>query len=143
MRTAVELQRRTGLPLLVTGGVFRGAPRSIAEVMAESLAGDFAVPVRWIEPKARDTAENARFAAAMLREDGIGAAYVVTHAWHMPRTLEAFAREGFTALPAPVAPGPVPDGRLSDWVPRPDHWYESWLFLREWAGILVYRLRDG
>jgi hypothetical protein len=28
-------------------------------------------------------------------------------------------------------------------VPRPDHLAMSWFALREWAGLLAYRLRDG
>ena len=78
----------------------------------------------------------------MLREAGIGAAYVVTHAWHLPRALEAFSREGFATSPAPVRLDRIPDGRLSDWVPRADHLGGSWFALREWAGRLVYAIRD-
>jgi hypothetical protein len=37
----------------------------------------------------------------------------------------------------------MPDGAASDWLPRPDHLARSWFALREWAGLLVYRLRDG
>lgn len=146
MRAGAELHRRTGLPLLVTGGVFiagDGKPVPIARLMARSYAEEFGIAVRWIEPEARDTAENARFSAALLRADGIGRAFVVSHSWHLPRALAAFVREGFPAAPAPVRLGPVPDGRVSDWIPRPDHAFQSWLCLREWAGIVVYRLRDG
>jgi hypothetical protein len=32
---------------------------------------------------------------------------------------------------------------VRDFIPRPDHFFTSWLMLREWAGRLVYRLRDG
>lgn len=143
LRAGARLARATGLPLLVTGGPAGPGRPSHAELMARVLAEEFGLPVRWVEPRAPDTAGNARFSAAMLRAEGIGAAYAVTHAWHMPRALEAFAREGFTALPAPVRRDRAPEGILADWVPRPDHLGQSWLALREWAGRLVYALRDG
>ena len=142
IRAGAALQRRTGLPLLVTGGPLAPGDPPIAALMARSLESEFNVPVRWMEQAARDTRENAVLSAAILREAGIGAAHVVTHAWHLPRAREAFARDGFDAAPAPVRLDRVPDGRPSDWVPRPDHLGESWFVLREWAGRLVYALRD-
>lgn len=143
MLQAARLSRATGLPVLVTGGPLSPGATPIAVLMAESLRADFAVAARWIEPAAPDTAGNARESVALLRAEGIGSAYVVTHAWHMPRALEAFARQGFFVVPSPVPPSPAMALRASDLVPRPDHLAESWLMLREMAGILVYRLRDG
>lgn len=143
LRAGAALHRRLGLPILVTGGPIAPEGRPLAALMAESLAADFGVTARWVEPAARDTRDNARLAAALLRAEGIGAAHVVTHAWHMPRAVEAFARESFPARPAPVRRLRLPDARASDWVPRPDHLAMSWFALREWAGRIVYALRDG
>ena len=141
LRAAVALARRTGLPLLASGGSTRPENPPLAALMAEALAADFAQPARWLERESRDTRENAERSAHMLRADGIRAAYVVTHAWHMPRTLEAFRRIGFMAYPWPVRTHRPPSGQASDWVPRADHLFTSWLALREWAGRLVYALR--
>ena len=143
LRATAQLSRHTGLPILVTGGPLAPDEAPIAELMAESLRNDFGVSAAWIESAARDTRDNAVLSAQLLRSAGIGSAYVVTHAWHMPRALEAFARSGFPVIAAPVRLSRVPEGRFSDWIPRPDHLAESWFMLREWAGILVYRLRDG
>lgn len=144
LRAAAALHRRTGLPLLVTGGsLSRGAP-PIATMMARSLREDFGVPVRWVEPRAADTRQNALFSAALLRGQGIGAAHLVTHAWHLPRAQGAFARAGFPVFAAPVRRGGLPDAMVpGNWLPRPDHLAQSWYALREWAGLVVYRLRDG
>lgn len=143
VRAGAALARRTGLPLLVTAGRFGPDRPPLALLMAEALAEDFGTSARWIEPHAADTAGNARLSAALLRAEGIEAAYVVTHAWHLPRALEAFGRQGFVAVPAPVRRDSAPSGRLSDWIPRPDHLVSSWFALREWAGRLVYAVRDG
>jgi uncharacterized SAM-binding protein YcdF (DUF218 family) len=144
LRAGAALHRRTGLPVLVTGGLVRPGGPSLAAVLGRSLAEDFGVAPRWLEEHARDTRENATLGAAMLRGADVEAAYVVTHAWHMPRALEAFARTGFATTPAPLRHDALPDGRrLADWVPRADHLGTSWYALREWAGRLVYALRDG
>lgn len=144
LRAGAVLHRRTGLPILVTGGALGRNDVSVAFLMQRSLTQDFGVPVRWVEPRAADTAQNAAYAATMLRAQDICAAYVVTHAWHLPRALEAFGRQpGPAALPAPVRFLRRPQGRqLSDYVPRVDHLTESWFALREWTGRLVYAIRD-
>ncbi|MCR0985121.1 YdcF family protein [Roseomonas populi] len=143
LRAGAALQRRTGLPLLVTGGVLSPGDPPLAALMARSLEEDFRTPARWVEPRAADTRDNAVFSAAMLRAEGIGAAFVVSHAWHLPRALEAFGRAGLEVVPE--APDRVPDPRfdLPHWLPRVDRLVESWFALREWAGRLVYAIRDG
>jgi uncharacterized SAM-binding protein YcdF (DUF218 family) len=143
LRAGAALHRATGLPLLVTGGRLEPEGTPLAALMAASLAEDFGVAVRWREEAAADTRQNAVFSAALLRVEGVGAAYVVTHGWHLPRALEAFARAGFAVQAAPLRLLAVPKGRAADWVPRADHISMSWYMLREWAGRLVYALRDG
>ncbi len=144
IRAAAALQRRTGLPLLITGGpVSRKEPVPIAALMAASANADFGVPVRWVEPRARDTRENAAFSAPLLRADGIVSVWLVTHAWHMPRASAAFAREGIAVHPAPVPPGAAAELSATALVPSAHAALESWYAVREWLGIAVYRLRDG
>jgi uncharacterized SAM-binding protein YcdF (DUF218 family) len=143
VRAGARLARATGLPLLVTGGPLSPRDPPIAQLMAAALTDEFGLPVRWIEPEAHDTRENAVLAVGLLRAEGISAAFVVTHAWHMPRAIDAFRRAGFTAVPAPVRINIAPNGEASDWVPRADHLFDSWLYLREFLGQIVYRLRDG
>jgi len=46
-------------------------------------------------------------------------------------------------LPAPVRLDVPPRGGLRDFIPRADHLFTSWLMLREWLGLVFYRLRDG
>lgn len=142
LRAGAALYRRTHLPVLVTGGILAPHTPPIAQLMRQSLETDFDTPTRWVEPQAPDTRGNAVDSAALLRADGIDTVYVVTHAWHLPRALAAFERAGLHAVAAPVRIGLPPDGGWTDWVPRPDHLAESWFALREWAGRLVYAIRD-
>lgn len=142
LRAGAALQRRTGLPVLVTGGSLSAGAPPIATLMAHSLREDFGIPVQWVESQAPDTRGNAVLSSAMLHQAGIGTAYVVTHAWHLPRALAAFERAGLMPVAAPVRPARHDDLQWSDLLPRPDHLAESWFALREWAGRLVYAIRD-
>jgi uncharacterized SAM-binding protein YcdF (DUF218 family) len=141
LRAGAALHRRTGLPLLVTGGVLQPGEPALGRLMAASLAEDFRTPARWVEPRAANTRENAELSAAMLAAEGISAAHVVSHGWHLPRARDAFARAGFTALAHPLREAPAPGFGPGEWVPRPTALRDSWFALREWAGRLVYELR--
>lgn len=102
LRYAAYLYRKTRLPILVTGGAPYGEDVSEGELMRNSLIHDFQVPVAWTETRAADTRQNALFTRDLLRGTGITTVYVVTHAWHMRRALQAFRQVGLDAIPAPV-----------------------------------------
>lgn len=143
LRAGAALHRATDLPILVTGGILGPGEPPLATLMARSLRDDFGTPVRWIEPRARDTRDNALLSSAMLQESGIGAALLVTHSWHMRRAMGAFARNGFPVHARPVRVEGRPRSSWGDLVPRPERMTEVWFALREWLGLLVYALRDG
>jgi len=143
LRAGAALHRRTGLPVLVTGGTLSDGQPPVARIMAASLAADFAITARWIEPDAGDTRGNATLSAAMLRAEGIGTVHLVSHGWHLARATAAFRRAGLGVHPAPVRRYGRPRGEWRDFVPRPTMLGLNWFMLREWAGLLVYRLRDG
>jgi uncharacterized SAM-binding protein YcdF (DUF218 family) len=149
LRYAAHLQRRTGLPVLVSGGNGSSGVDpdpddrawTKADAMAAALREDFGVPVQWVEGRSRDTAENAAFSAAMLRADGIKRILLVTDALHMPRARAAFERAGFDVVSAPTlffSRQPLP---LHSWVPSPEGMRRSWYALYELIGIAWYRLR--
>ncbi|MFP4696141.1 YdcF family protein, partial [Thiohalospira sp.] len=139
LRTA-RLARATGRPVITSGGDIDGLGEPEAETPARELI-ELGVPVRWREGRARNSRENARRSAALLREAGIERVWVVTHAWHMPRLTSSFAGTG-------VEPVPVEVGRVSPVAPGPAHLLpdagalrRSTLALHELAGRLWYRLR--
>ncbi len=142
LRSGAALHRRTGLPILVTAGALSAGAPSLGPVMARSLAEDFGVATRWVEDRAGDTRDNARLSAALLRPAGIASVLLVTHGWHMPRAQEAFARAGIATAAEPVSLSEPAEGAASDWMPRADYLAASWFALREWAGRVVYALRD-
>lgn len=141
LRTAAALHRRTGLPILVTGGTTQPNTAPVALVMAQSLKDDFQTPARWVEPKSADTWENARFSADILRPEGIDSVYIVTHAWHMRRALLAFQGTGLTVTAAPTPlDGPL-RLNLTDFVPRAAGWQTGYYAVHEWIGYAWYKLR--
>lgn len=102
LRYAAYLQRRTGLPILVSGGKPYGEQTSEAALMQETLTRDFQVAVKWVEDKSGNTFENATYTKQMLAEAGVRRVYLVTHAWHMPRSVWAFETAGLSTIPAPM-----------------------------------------
>jgi uncharacterized SAM-binding protein YcdF (DUF218 family) len=140
-RTAALLQRRTGLPILVTGGTVRASEPPVAVLMADSLVHDFQVPARWVERESRDTWENARLSAAILHQQGITSVYVVTQAWHMRRAIVAFADTGITVTAAPTLVDRVPLSDAGDFVPGIGGWRDSYYALHEWIGWAWYLVR--
>ena len=141
MRAGAALHRSTGLPLLASGGIVDRAGPPIGVLMASGLAEDFATPVRWTDQSSADTWENAEQSAALLLPDGVRSVFVVTHAWHMRRALQAFRRVGLEAVPALVRRDRWPDITPSEFVPRVSAWTQSYLGLHEWLGILYYTVR--
>lgn len=139
LRYAARLQRRTGLPILTSGGRLEADDTALSVLMAEALATDFGVPVRWIEDRSRNTAENARFSAEILRKEGISVALVVTHAWHMRRAIMAFEKLGLDVRPTPTLAPHRPTG-LDMIVPSAESLYESFLGIHELAGRIYYQV---
>ena len=83
--------------LLVTGGVVK-APPAEAEMM-KRLAVDAGVPEAAItvEGQARNTLENAAYAAEILRDKGWAKIVIVTDRFHMIRALMTFRAFGVEA----------------------------------------------
>nr|WP_229520766.1 YdcF family protein [Massilia sp. IC2-476] len=148
LRYAAHLQRRTGLPVLVSGGS-AGKPTahersySLADGMAAALRDDFGVPVRWVEGKSRDTADNAAFSAALLRRDGIKRVLLVTDAMHMARARSAFQRAGLEVVEAPTMFFGGWTRSIYAWIPSAEGLRRSWYATYELLGLVWYRMRSG
>lgn len=141
LRYGAALQRRSGLPVLVSGGAPDGRQVSEAALMAQLLREDLQVPVRWIEQGSDDTAGNARLSAHMLQAAGIHRIALVTDALHMPRARRAFEVAGLQVLPAPTVFAGHSWSALWYWLPNAKALQVSYYALHEWLGLAWYRLR--
>ena len=142
LRFAAKLQRETGKPILTTGGAPLGNNTSEAEQMKTVLEQDFSVPVRWTESASDNTLENARLSRQMLKQAGIDRIYLVTHAWHMPRAVQAFQTAGFRIIPAPTAYTTRYRTDLLAFVPNAYALHNSRIFMHELIGMLWYQLKS-
>lgn len=141
LRYAAHLHRRTGLPILVSGGDPRHGAYSNADAMATALREDFGVPVRWVEKRSRNTAENAAFSAAMLGPEKIGRVLLVTDAMHMARARTVFQRSGLQVTDAPTMFFGDQARGVGAWVPSAEGLRRAWYASYELIGIAWYRLR--
>lgn len=141
LKAGAELYRSTGLPILVSGGSPRPGSQTMAAIMAEALRDDFKVPVRWQETQSQTTWENAEGSAVILKAAGIESVYLVTQAWHMPRSLMSFAHFGIAATPSPAYLDEPPYWGISQFIPRPSAWLNSYYALHEWIGLAAYARR--
>lgn len=144
LRYGAFLHRQTGLPVYVTGGSPPQELPELGQLMVQSLQADFGVAVDGVEDQSRTTEENAALSAPMLRRDGIDHVLLVTHAWHLPRAVEAFERAGIHVTPAPTVHIHKEGGGESDyrdWLPSAGAFSVSWFALHEHLGRVWYQLR--
>jgi uncharacterized SAM-binding protein YcdF (DUF218 family) len=127
---AAREQRRTGLPILVSGGWLKDADDSLAGMMAESLQNDFHVPVRWREERSLTTYENA-------------SARVVTNPWHMARAFWSFYAVGYPVVAASLREGQSLELSPSIVFPQVPALLDSYYALHELIGLAWYVARYG
>ncbi|MGB4910788.1 MAG: YdcF family protein [Candidatus Dechloromonas phosphoritropha] len=137
LRYGATLARRLQLPVLIAGGVPLHASRSEADVMAAIAEREFAVPVRWKESESKDTVDNARMSAEILKPAGVRRVVLVTQAFHMPRARKLFEANGLEVIPAPTDFKGVNEGPLavSDFLPQAKAMQTSYYALHEWLGL--------
>ena len=140
LRYAVRLHRRSGAPLLVTGGRGYGRHPPIGALMAEALMDSFGIAARWVETEAANTYQNAVNSAAILHPLGVTRVYLVTHAWHMRRAIAAFEALGFDVVPAPTRIAPPLAFSPPAFVPNAGSLGGSAIAIHEWIGLAWYRL---
>ncbi len=140
-RYAALLQKRTGLPVLVAGG----GPRADADAMANYLTRDYGINALFIENRSLTTRQNAIFSKKLLSEEELNKILLVTHAWHMPRSVLSFKQAGFDVIPAPTAysGSEVSWGMLTHWIPRAKNMRLCELALNEYMGLVWYRFRKS
>lgn len=141
VRYGAWLARRTAKPMLVTGGAPAG---SVAEgrLMQAVLEREFGIPVRWVEDRADNTRENARYSAKLLKAAGVGRIFLVTHAWHLKRAIPEFERAGFEVIPAGVGHLARDSVTVLDFVPSARGLMDSYYAMHEGIGLIWYRIRS-
>ncbi|AHV98307.1 YdcF family protein [Paenibacillus sabinae] len=101
--TAVRLHRQTGLPVLFSGGQVFADSGNEAYIARRQLIGLGVAEQNIIaENRSLNTAQNAEYTAALLKEHGLSRPVLITSAFHMPRAVAEFRRAGLTVQPYPT-----------------------------------------
>jgi uncharacterized SAM-binding protein YcdF (DUF218 family) len=108
------LSRQTHLPILVSSD-----PANVY-AMATSLTRDFQVVPHWVDWRSRDTFDNARNSAALLRASHVTSILLVTSTTHMLRAVREFAATGLAVTAAPVHVLVLRDAGLRWYLPGPE-----------------------
>ena len=146
MTAGVELAlRHPEAKLIFTGGAASLIHDDASEApsrMTRALWVSLGVPEARIllEDRSRNTSENAILTRDMIAPQEGQVWVLVTSAWHMPRSVETFRRNGWTG----VVPWPVDfrsGGRTfrAEWR-LDDHLADLDVALKEYLGLLAYRL---
>lgn len=142
LRYGSYLAKKLNLPILVTGGTVFGEATPEAVLMNQSLIEDFNVTPKWLESESHTTAENAIFSARVLKTNKIENVFLVSHAWHLPRAVAEFEKQGLKVTPAPL--GFISDSELRHgplpYLPSSAALHISKLALREQVGRVWYKL---
>lgn len=145
-----QLYREKKAPVMVlSGGGSREGRKSGALTESELmflLARQLGLPERSLvtESHSRNTRENAWFTREILQgRKGKGTVLLVTSAYHMPRAKACFEKLGMivTACPADFKVDPYKLPTPLDFLPDAEALDNTTMALREYIGLLYYRLR--
>lgn len=150
-----QLYREGKAPLVIASGGridWRGGGPSESGDMAELLK-TWGVPSSAIleDATSLNTYQNAVNVRKIIKERGMRRVLLVTSAMHMPRSLRIFQRQGIEAIPAPTdflisqqeleEPNSSPQATLLSLIPDTERLDKTTQALKEYIGMLVYRLR--
>jgi uncharacterized SAM-binding protein YcdF (DUF218 family) len=144
LRYGLWLARETGAPVAYSGGVGHAQPGTVseAEIAAQIAARDFGIPLTWLEGESRDTRENAARSVALMRGAGITRIVLVTHGWHMRRSLRAFEQAtaqhggGIALVAAPMGLADDETRPVLRWLPSSTGFRDTRSALREMLGLV-------
>ena len=140
---AARLYHAGKAPLLLLSGGGRAASTATSEAQAMAmLLGDLGVPgaAQVLEEDSRNTAQNAAFSAALLKQRSIQRVLLVTSAMHMARAMAEFEAAGLAVVPVAVDHG----GSLAwddwaAWMPNAGSLDESGRAIKEALGRCLPR----
>lgn len=136
LRYAAYLARHTGKPILLTGGSpITGMAE--ANIMAAILKREYGLHARWVESQSTTTDENAQFSVSMLKKSGVKSIVLVSQGWHLRRAVSQFTQRGLTVLPGPID---LSYTEGFSWLPNGYAMQKTWIALREWIGVLYYKV---
>ncbi len=142
LRYGARLQKQTGLPVIVTGGIERNDITE-AELMKQVLQQEFKITADiFVEQQSTSTMENARFSKVIMSQHNFTRPLLVSSAFHMPRALLAFKAVFDNITPAPMGfMHSEIDYIPGDFMPNSKSLWQNYLALHELIGYEWYKIR--
>lgn len=136
------LHRKTGLPLLLTGGKPSSSAMAHAQVQANYMQQHLHVKPTWLETQSRTTWENATQSAEILFAKNIRRVVLVTQSVHMRRSVLLFKAAGFEVVPAATELSFTNSPVLQwwRWLPTSESLRKASMVLHEALGYAWYQL---
>ncbi|WP_088243164.1 YdcF family protein [Calothrix rhizosoleniae] len=152
---AAQLYRQQKAPLIILSGGridWRGSGAAESRDMAKILTS-LGIPTQAIieETDSLNTYQNAVNVRKIIERRGIKKVLLITSAMHMPRSLLIFKKQGIDVIPAPtdflVSEGEIqelgntPKAAILNLIPNTNNLHQFTITLKEYLGMLIYRLR--
>jgi uncharacterized SAM-binding protein YcdF (DUF218 family) len=141
LTTAARLYRELKIPVIVSGGKVFGHRAAEAPILRRFLV-ELGVPPGQVtmEIKSRTTFENAKYTREICEELEFRNPVLVTSAYHMPRAVWSFKKNGMNVTPLPT--------NFKTWQNRdyggrgflPRSFRAVYLGMKEYLGIWFYKL---
>ena len=143
---AAKLSKAANLPILVSGGGKNRTENDVSEAasMGKSLEADFGISgAIWVEGDSHNTMESAKFTKKVLEKNNINDIFLVTNAWHMPRAMQVFSKQGIKVIPAPVVTD-VENSKImvENLTPNVYDFEKSTWVVHEYIGAFWYKILD-
>ena len=139
----MRLHRVLHLPMVLSGGrLFEDTvPEADLEYRFLRACG---VEERYLikEDRSRNTAENAKYVKQICRQRNFDKVILVTSAFHMPRSVAFFEREGVDVIPYPTDYKTNRELRLNAFAftPQAENLYHSSVAMKEYLGLLAVNM---
>lgn len=139
--TAVRLQKKLNIPVIVSGGKVFKYKDAEAPIIKRFLV-DLGVPDKKviIEDRSRDTIENAMFTKEIMERHRFKKPLLVTSALHMKRSVLSFKKAGMNVMPFPAGFRTWENKKYGweDYLPW--HFIDSYAAIHEYLGLLFYKI---
>jgi uncharacterized SAM-binding protein YcdF (DUF218 family) len=143
MFTAIRLQRKLNIPVIVSGGYISESvykqnwPRAVKRLISE--AGGYPNKII-IENESRNTYENAKNSYLVCQKHDFENPILVTSAYHMKRSVRSFNKFGIRVLPVPTGFKTWKHKKYTwrDYLPK--DFENTRVAIHEYIGLMYYKL---
>lgn len=142
---AADLYQYRRVPIIVSGGNKNSFGMTEAQAMHVVLKKFFLIEEVFTEDKSKNTREEGDLLWPLLKQQKIDSIYLVTHAWHMPRSMQvlsqAFKGHNIRIIPAPMGYVLLKSNQwLVNFYPTINALNTSIFALHEYVGMMWYQL---